>query len=146
MSYSLIIEIPATDPAYAKRIKLGRLPRLQTDKMTPWGRKKHHDFWHKRVVEAVLEAGGPPGEPLRKAEITGIRYACGVSPDRINVWASMKCLIDALQVPGYRAKDCKIGASVIVDDSPSTLVGENYYSVRVRTRAEERVVISVTSS
>ena len=139
----LILNIPAIDANYAKRIKLGRLPRLQTDKMSPWGRKHHHDFWHKRVVEAVLEAGGAPGEPLRAAEIVGIRYCAGTPPDRINVWASFKCLVDALQAPGRRPKDCKIGASVIVDDSPVTLVSEDYYSVRVATRAEERITLSI---
>jgi hypothetical protein len=146
VSYELLLEIPAIEKDYAKRIKLGRLPKLQTDKMSPWGRKQHHDFWHMRVVEAVLESGGPPHQPLTRASITGIRYCAGIQPDRINIWASFKCIIDALQVPGHRKKDCKIGASVIMDDSPATLVAESYYSVRVPTRAEERVTILVTSS
>ena len=79
-------------------------------------------------------AGPLPPRPLEKAQVVGIRYCAGVQPDRVNVWSSMKAPLDGM-----------IRCGLILDDNPGVLLGEDYYSVRVRTRAEQRLTISVTS-
>lgn len=149
--FSLCLTIaPLTEPELynrkGKRV-FTPLPDLQLggSGMDRWTREKHKKIWANRVIAAVFDAGGPPPKPLTRAKIEGIRYCIGNPPDVINVYSSFKCLVDALQVPHpEKPKGCKIGASVIVEDDPQTLIdGEIYRSVRVRTKAEQRITLSI---
>lgn len=118
-------------------LKINELPRLQADVMQRWQRTKYRRDWKTKIAWAVKLDGGPPPEPLQSAQIIGIRYCCGVPPDRQNVWYSFKIIDGLLPV-------AKGGCGVIADDSPGVLDGgEDYYSVRVKTRKEQRITITV---
>ncbi len=147
MSYSLIIEIPQLPVNYAKQKQILRLPHLQADKMQIHQRSKYRKIWHDMVIAAVHDEGGPPPEPLKHAELVGIRYCMGEPPDRPNVWYSFKPLVDALTPPKIdKLLRLSGGCAVLEDDNPSVLVLENYYSVRVRNLDEQRIVLSIEES
>lgn len=115
-----------------RELEIPELPRLQADVMQKWARMAYRKKWHDLIHYALLEAGGPPKQPLDHAAITGVRYCCGIQPDWINVVYSFKPLVDGL-----------IKAGMIVDDNPSVLLEEHYSAVRVPHRVDQRVTLRV---
>lgn len=131
-AYSITLHIPPLSPAVARKLKVTQLPVLQADVMQRWQRKRYREVWRHQVALARQVAGPLPQKPLTSAQVVGIRYCCGTQPDRQNVWYSFKPLTDGL-----------IAAGLILDDNPSVLVAEDYYAQPVKTRAEQRIELSV---
>ena len=115
---------------YHLKITLEGLPALQSGAFGHWTARRRHDSRWKQLVG--LEARGKlPGEPLAKAFLSCTRYsAARSSPDRDNLVASFKPLIDALQ------------GTVLIDDSPEHMTAQ--YHWEKCPRGEGRVVIEVS--
>ena len=117
MKYHLIIEIPG-------------LPQLQSGSFGHWSARRRHDARWKDLVWYELRGRLPP-YALERSLIVCTRYsAARSSPDRDNLVASFKPLLDALQ------------GHVIWDDSPEHMSAE--YHWENCPRGEGRVVIEVT--
>ena len=115
---------------YHLRIELPGLPQLQSGAFGHWSARRRHDSRWKQLV--ALEARGHwPKEPLERASLVCTRFSCArSSPDRDNLVASFKPLIDALQ------------GVVIKNDSPEHMTAE--YHWEKCHRGEGRVVIEVS--
>ena len=115
---------------YHLRIEIPGLPKLQSGSFGHWSARRRHDSRWKDLV--WLETRGKwPKDPLERALVVCTRYSSArSSPDRDNLVASFKPLIDALQ------------RTVIVDDSPEHMTAE--YHWEKCPRGEGRVVIEVT--
>jgi len=129
--YSFTVTIDPLEPHVAKKLGVSQLPVLQADVMQRWTRKRYREVWAARTQLAIMCQTKAPAEPLKSAEITAIRFCTGTPPDWPNVVYSFKPIIDSLV--GW----------IIEDDNPSVLLSEKYYSVRVRTKAEQRLEISL---
>ena len=115
---------------YHLRIELPGLPALQSGAFGHWSARRRHDKRWKQLV-ALETRGKWPREQLERAFVVCTRYsAARSSPDRDNLVASFKPLIDALQ------------GSLLVNDSPEHMTAE--YHWESCPRGKGRVVIEVT--
>ena len=115
---------------YHLRIAIPGLPSLQSGAFGHWSARRRHDSRWKQLVCIEL-MGKLPKERLVRAFVSCTRYsAARSSPDRDNLVASFKPLLDALQY------------DVIWEDSPEHMTAE--YHWEKCGRGEGRVVIEVT--
>lgn len=147
MGQVIVLSIPPLSKSFAKAHHMPRMPRTQADEMQWRLRSKYRKIWRDIVIANVYDAGGPPLEPFEHAEITGIRTSSEKPLDRCNTWYSFKCLIDALTPPKVVKRGRGLvysgGVPVIIDDNPSVLVKEDYYTVKCDTKDEEHVWIEI---
>lgn len=115
---------------YHLRIELKGLPSLQSGAFGHWSARRRHDSRWKQLV-ALETRGKCPGEPLDRALVVCTRYSCASpAPDRDNLVASFKPLIDAFQ------------GTVILNDSPEHMTAE--YHWENCPRGKGRVVMEVS--
>lgn len=115
---------------YHLTIELDGLPSLQSGAFGHWSARRRHDSRWKQLV-ALETRGKCPGEPLERALVVCTRYSCASpAPDRDNLVASFKPLIDSLQ------------GTVIENDSPEHMTAE--YHWENCPRGKGRVVMEVS--
>lgn len=91
------------------------------------------------LSQEVAQIIGPgPQEPIAKAHIRVLRYGLK-APDRDNLHASLKWLLDVLQP---RSPRHPYGLGIIAGDDPEHLTHEIHH-VQVKARAEQRTVVKI---
>lgn len=94
-------------------IELFGLPKINLNANSTWQmRYGEMKKWKRLVYEAVVLGNARPQAPLRKAKLVLTRYAFGREPDRDNLRASFKHVVDGL-----------VESQVIIDDCPE-VIGE----------------------
>ncbi len=119
---------------YHLRIEIPGLPRLQSGAFGHWRERRKHDSRWKQLVGYELRGKFPP-KPFERAFVVCTRFsASSKAPDRDNLVASFKPLVDALVDP-------PLARPVLVDDSPDHMTAE--YHWEPCPRGKGRVVIEV---
>jgi hypothetical protein len=90
--------------AWKARVRIDALPKLPNRSLyTQWlAKKRDKDLWHQLVGAAF--AGRKPPRPLACADLILMRHSVA-PPDRDNLMASWKYVIDGLVVCGVLAGD-----------------------------------------
>ncbi len=124
---------------YRLRIELKGLPSLQSGAFGHWRARRAHDARWKNLVRQATRRELPK-EPLEKALVVCTRYsAARSSPDRDNLVASFKPLVDGLA--GYKVGNVLL-TQVLIDDSPEHMTAE--YHWEKCPRGKGRVVMEVS--
>ncbi len=118
---------------YSVTIRLEGLPQLQSGSFGNWRVRRGHDAKWKDLVGWALTGRRPP-KPLERALVVCTRFsAARKPPDDVNLRASFKPLIDALQ----------LGTRPVLVDDDTVHMQDEYHWERCE-RGEGRVVMVVT--
>jgi hypothetical protein len=97
--------------SYKLELSLAKLPDLQAAGQVPkhWAVRNREKVWWRNQIAWWVVSKGKPEKPLQRASVTLTRCSTQ-EPDRDNLFASMKHILDSL-----------VHAQVIENDKPSCI-------------------------
>ena len=114
-------------------------------KSNPYALQAQKDDYRKQVWAAALAQGRPFRDPPSKVHITATFYLCKLR-DEDNL--SLKWTLDALRAKQQGAMRWRQGiadkCAYFVDDSPDHMTMSKPTQVKVKTRKEERLELTIT--